>query len=170
MVLFADGFWVIKNLNDTIAVFGFLLTMFSIWLTWWLARRDIEKRLRIAQTQTVDRLAGSLLQPDVVETSRCLREAREACRGKRWERAIDRCEEAKHRIPRFRFLPGLSEEDGVALDRAADQLGLLVRQLEEITAPDKKRAELTSAKVKDLDDLIQLLAAMEGKIRANGLR
>jgi hypothetical protein len=168
-MLFADGFWDIKNLSDTIAVVGLVLTLLSIWLSWWLAKRDIEKRIRDAQQQTVDRLARSLLHPDVVETGRCLREAREACRAKRWERAVDRCEQAKHRIPAFISLPGLDEEDRAKLQRAVDQLRDLVKQLEEVLA-GKKRTDLTSTKLKDLEDLITALGTIEGKLRASGLR
>jgi uncharacterized membrane protein YccC len=168
-MLFADGFWEIKNLSDTIAVVGLVLTLLSIWLSWWWTKRDIEKRIREAQQQTVDRLVRSLLQPDVAETGRSLREAREACRAKRWERAVDRCEQAKHRIPTFISLPGLDEEDRAKLQRAVDQLRDLVKQLEEVLA-GKKRTELTSNKVKDLEDLITTLVTIEGKLRASGLR
>ena len=52
--------------------------------------------------------------------------------------------------------------------RAVDELRLLINQLEEINK--KTRTELTSAKIKDLDDLITTLAMIERKLRASGLR
>jgi hypothetical protein len=167
-MLFADGFWEIKTLNDAIAVVGLVLTLGSIWFSWWLAKRDLEKRIQIAQDQTIERLARSLLHPEVSETGRCLREAREACRAKRWERAIDRCEQAKHRIPAFHSLPGLDEDDRIKLGAAVDKLRLLVQQVEDVVA--ERRSELTPTKLRELDLLITLLVLIEGKIRASGLR
>jgi hypothetical protein len=167
-MVFADGFWEAKSLTDWLTLAGLPLALFSIWFSWWLATRDIEKRIADAQRETIGRLSAALLQPDVAEASRCLHDAREACRGRRWERAIDRCEQASHRIPRFRFLPGLDESDRERLDRAVDQLRLLIRQLEEVLSAS--RPELTGRKLRDLDDVIATLAAIEGKIRASGLR
>lgn len=80
MLLFGDNFWSLKTAIDLIAVIGLILTLFSIWLTWWLAKKDLEKRVANAQRETIDRLAAVLLQSDVTETGRCLREARELCR------------------------------------------------------------------------------------------
>ena len=142
--------------------------MGSIWLAWWLAKRDIAKRIKGAQEETISRLGSALLQSDVTETLRALQQAREASRAKRWERAIDRCEQAQHRIPRFASLPGLEEGDRAKLELAVDQLRLLTQQLEEVIAG--KRTDLTRAKSKDLDELITTLAVLEGKLRASGLR
>jgi hypothetical protein len=173
-MLFADGFWEIKTLSDTVTIVGFVVTLFSIWFSWWLAKRDIEKRIQDAQKQTVDRLVRSLLHPDVAETDKCLQEAREAYRMKRWDRAVDRCEQAKHRIPKFLSLPGLDAEDCEKLVLVIDELRLLIIQLEEVRdgkiRDGKPRTELTNAKIKDLDDLITTLATIEGKLRASGLR
>jgi hypothetical protein len=167
-MLFADGFWEIKNLSDTVTIVGFLVTLFSIWFAWWLAARDLQKRIRDGQKHAVQRLTRILLQLDLTETGRCLREAREACRANRWERAIDRCEQAKHRIPTFLRLPGIGGLDRRKLIIATDKLRLLIRQLEDIQG--KLRVNITPAKIKDLDDLITALATIEGKTRAAGLR
>lgn len=169
-MVIADGFWDIKSLVDWFTVVGGILALVSIWFSWWLATQDLNARIVAAEKQVVERVASALLHPDVTETGRCLHEAREACRSKRWERAIDRCEQASHRIPRFRYLPGLEAADGEKLDRAVDQLRLLIRQLEEVASPEKKRLELTPTKLNELDELITTLATIEGKIRASGLR
>jgi hypothetical protein len=62
-MLLAEGFWEIKNLSDTIGVVGLALTLLSIWLAWWLAKRDIEKRLIAAKKSArtaVERVATAL--------------------------------------------------------------------------------------------------------------
>lgn len=166
-MLCADGFWN-QDLVDSLSVVGFPLAVVSIWMSWWLAKRDVKERIDHAQRQTVERLTRALLQPDVSETARWLKEAREACRAKRWERAIDRCEQAQHRIPTFIALSGLDESDRGRLQLAVDQLRLLVVQLEEVAA--KKRTEVTARKLNELADLIAALGTIEGKLRASGLR
>lgn len=170
MLLFAngDGFWVIKTVSDLISIIGFVLALFSIWLAWWLAKRDIEKRIAKAQLETFARLTAIVLQGDVSETSRLLRESAELCRAKHWARAIDRLEQAMQRVPRFRQLPGLESAVLPRLDQLVDQLRLLIRQIEEVI--DGKRTGLTTNKTRELQNLTVLLATIEGKIRAEGLR
>ncbi|HXD84999.1 MAG TPA: hypothetical protein VN641_00790 [Urbifossiella sp.] len=170
MFLLGEGFWSFRNAVDWIAVVGLVLALFSIWLTWWLAKQDLEKRIRSAQRDLVERLSGMVLQNDIVEASRYLQEARELCRRSQWERALDRCEQAMHRVPRFRFLPGLHPDDLPRLDELVDKLLSLARQVGDIMQARNKRTELSPSKWKDLDEMILVVAAIEGKIRALSLR
>jgi hypothetical protein len=164
-----DGFWEVRNLNDTLAVVGFFLTLGSIWYAWWLARKDLRRRIDEARRETVSRPAAALLQSDVSETFRLLEQAREACRLKNWSRAIDRSEQAMRRIPKFRPLPGLTEDDRRRLDEAVDTLRLMVRYSELVLDPDKKPVGLSAEKTNQLDNLIDLVAGIEGRMRASGL-
>ena len=59
-MLVADGYWEIKNLSDAIAIIGLLLTVGSIWFSWYLARRDIDARIAKAQKETVERVVAAL--------------------------------------------------------------------------------------------------------------
>lgn len=72
------------------------------------------------------------------------------------------------RVPRFRQLPGLESAVLPRLDQLVDQLRLLIRQIEEVI--DGKRTGLTTNKTRELQNLTILLATIEGKIRAEGLR
>lgn len=76
---FADSFWEIKNIIDYLTLVGLVVTLFSIYFTWYLARQDLKQKIEDAQSETVDRLARILLQSEVIEALRC------ACvrRGKR---------------------------------------------------------------------------------------
>ena len=168
-MLLAAGFWQINTVSDLITIVGFVITLISIWFAWFLAKRDLEKRISDAQKQTVDRLAWNLLHPDVTESKRCMAEAKEASRAKRWDRAVDRCEQAKNRILVFQLFPGIDDEDRVKLVKAVDDLRLLINQLDEIIA-GRKRTELSDAKIKDMDEITTTLATIEGKLRASGLR
>lgn len=164
-----------KTVIDWISVIGLFLTLFAIWLSWWLAKKDLEKRITLAQRQTIERLTSIWLESDIVETGRCLREARELCRLLNWPIALDRCEQAMHRVPRFKSLPGLHADELPRLDELVDKLRLLIRQIVEIMeqTPDRTgsaKTKLTNPKLKDLDDMVALLATLEGKMRAAALR
>jgi hypothetical protein len=119
-MLIADGFWELKSFVDWLAIIGLFLSLFSIWLSWALARRDLTKRLAQAEETTISRLKRALLPPEIADAIRCVREARDACRSARWERALDKCEEAQERLTRLSQYTGLEEADGAALDRAVE--------------------------------------------------
>ena len=167
MVPFADGFWEIKNLNDTIAVFGFLLTMFSIWLTWWLAKRDLSKRIEEAERSAVDvveRIATALIQSELGEVVRCLRDARDAVRHRDWKRALLRFDDAEHYLVRVQDNPRLRETDAEFFRRATDDLTVLSRQVAALDkAPGGK--DLSAPKRDILDQLIRGCALIDSRLR-----
>ena len=45
-MVFADGFWEIKTVVDVIAIVGLVLTLLSIWLSVYFARRDAQSSQR----------------------------------------------------------------------------------------------------------------------------
>jgi len=171
LLLFAegDGFLGLKTVADWITAIGFVVGLFSIWFSWWLAKRDLKKRITEAQRETVANLTRALLQSDVIETGRCLEQAREACQTKSWSRAMDRCGLARSRIPKFRHLPGLTDEDRQKLGEAVENLNVLIRVLEQVIDPDKKSKELPQARLTELDQITILVSDIEGKLRLDAL-
>ena len=108
----ADGFWKPPNVYDALGAAGFAVGLASIWLSWYLAKRDIEKRLREAADRAagaaraeVRRIAASLLRTGVTDAVRSLELAREACNGRRWGRAIDLCQLGREQIERTLMQP-----------------------------------------------------------------
>src|ERR1700728_871853 len=95
MVL-ANGFWAIKNLIDFITVVGLILTLLSIWFSWFLARRDLEQRLSAERERTIERITLLLLRTDLSRVYWLLREARQAYQAKDFHRTLDRCEWAEY--------------------------------------------------------------------------
>ena len=67
MLLFADGdgFWTMKTVIDLIAVVGLVLTLFSIWFTWWLSKRDLSNRIAAAQDETLLRIRLVIVRTDL---------------------------------------------------------------------------------------------------------
>jgi hypothetical protein len=93
-----EGFWKAPNVFDVLGVAGFTIGVASIWMSWWLAKRDIKKRLAEATERAsaaardeVRRVARAVLHVGVAATIRSLELAREACRGKRWPRSAELC-------------------------------------------------------------------------------
>jgi hypothetical protein len=102
----AEGFWKWPpNVYDAATVLGTFLGLVSIWLSWWLARRDIKKRLAAAAEQAASvardelrQLGRVVLRAGVAEAILTLAVAREACRSKEWPRAVDLCELAREQL------------------------------------------------------------------------
>jgi hypothetical protein len=117
-MLFAEGvgFWKAPNVFDVFGVAGFLIGVASIWVTWWLAKRDIEKRLveatnraSAAAREEVRRVARAVLQSGVTATIRSLELAREVCNGKRWLRAIELVILAREQLAKVLAQPAADE-------------------------------------------------------------
>lgn len=92
----AEVFWKVPNVFDVFGVAGLVIGVASIWVSWWRAKRDIEKRLAEASEKAaaaardeVRRVANAVLSSGIAATVRSLELAREVCNGKRWLRAIE---------------------------------------------------------------------------------
>jgi hypothetical protein len=112
----AEGFWKAPSVFDVLGVAGFAIGVASIWLSWWLAKRDIEKRLAeatekaaTAAREEVRRVARAVFQSGVTATIRSLELAREVCNGKRWSRAIELCILAREQLARVLAQPAADE-------------------------------------------------------------
>jgi hypothetical protein len=112
----AEGFWKAPNVFDLISIVGLAIGLGSIWLSWWLAKRDIERRLAEAADRAsaaardeVRRVAQAVLQTGVSATIRSLDLAREACNGKRWPRGVELCNLAREQLARVLAQPAADE-------------------------------------------------------------
>jgi len=112
----ADGFWKPPNVFDVLSVAGFVVGIASIWVSWWLAKRDIEKRLTEAADRAsatardeVRRVAKAVLHSGLADTIRSLELTREACGGKQWRRAAEVCQLAREQLARVLAQPAADE-------------------------------------------------------------
>lgn len=172
-MLFANGedFWKSPSIYDVIGLAGFALGIASIWLSWWLAKRDIEKRLdeaadraSKAAREEVRRVAQALLYTSVSETMLSISLAREACRSKAWVRSGELCEVARQQLAGVLEQPAIGDEIQAELRNVAAVL------LDCVTEFRRKR-EPGTGKVSDavlygLDDSVLVLRRVEGKLKA----
>lgn len=174
-MLFADTevFWKQPNVYDVTGVAGFVLGLGSVWLSWWLARRDISKRLDEAADRAskaardeVRRVANAVIHSGVADTVRSLELAREACRGKQWPRGGELCELAREQLAWALSQPAVSADTTNELRDVTltllDCVTWLRRQ------PKRGPGEMSDEVSRGLDDSILALHRVEG--RMTGIR
>ena len=169
----AEGFWKSPNAFDVAGVLGLFVGVVSIWLTWWLARRDIEKRLNKASQaaseaarQEVRRVAHAILSTGVGDAIRSLELAREACAGKRWPRAVELCVLARQDLARSFAQPAADATLRTELEGVLGQLRVCVEHLRAM--PKTGAGETPAPVLQGLDDAILALHRAEG--RMTGIR
>jgi hypothetical protein len=172
-VLFADAerFWKPPNIYDVAGALGLVIGLVSIWLTWWLAKRDIEKRLAKtakeaaeAARQEVRRVARAVLSTGTADTIRSLELAREACRGENWQRAGELCELAKAQLARVIAHPSAER---VVQDDLQSVVSLISDSLAHCRSLDKKKttpAKTVESAMKGLDEAILKLHLIDARL------
>ncbi|MFO0806000.1 MAG: hypothetical protein U0791_23080 [Gemmataceae bacterium] len=98
-----DSFWAIRSINDLVSLVGFLLAIISIWFSWWLAKRDLEKRISHSQRVQYLRLQLVMIRADLSRIHWLLREGRQACQAADLVRGLDRCEWAQYFMGQLRI-------------------------------------------------------------------
>lgn len=113
-VVAAEPFLKVPNIVDVVSL---VLAVGSIWYAWLLARRDFRKRLdeatgraSEAAREEVRRVAQAVLNAGVADVLRSLDLAREACRGRNWDRAGELCELAQDLLARVLAQPSVGAD------------------------------------------------------------
>jgi len=169
----AEEFWKAPNVFDVMTFGGFTLGLGSIWLAWWLAKHDIEKRLAEAADRAsaaardeVRRVARAVLQTGVSATIRSLELAREVCNGKRWLRASELCILAREQLAKVLAQPAADESIQTELrDVSAGLLDCVTRLR---TKRREGAGDVPEGVLNTLDETILALHRVEG--RMTGIR
>ena len=152
----ADGFWSIRSINDVVGLSGLVLGLASIWASWWLARRDLSKKIDEAGRQSreaVRRVASALSHAAVTDAVRCFREARAAIRTRDWARAVLRLEDGQGHLLQVgtsRQLGPVEREQAV---RQVDNIRTAIGLISPMTRPNAKPV-LPAAKFAQVMELI----------------
>lgn len=172
----AEGFWKTPNVFDVFGGIGVILGVASIWVSWWLAKRDLQKRLDEAAERAsraardeVRRVAQAVLHTGVADAARFLALTREAWRAKAWPRAGELCELAREQLAGVVAQPAASAEIQVVLR------GVSVVLLECVTELRRRRepgaGKMPEEALQRLEESILALRQVEGRmtgIRAEG--
>jgi hypothetical protein len=158
-MVFAEGFWEIKNLIDVITLVGLILTLLSIWFSWFLARRDLEQRLSEERGKTIERITLLLLRTDLNRVYWLLREARQAYQAKDYTRTLDRCEWAEYFLNQLPTAEIREAQDLLSL--AEDDIRLVVKYVRAQARKTKKRDGVSEIQVDRLTTALARLARFE---------
>jgi hypothetical protein len=162
-----DGFWKIPNFFDVLGVAGFVVGVGSVWLSWYLAKRDIRKRIDEAQRAAfglVDRVTTVLVQSELSEALRCLRDTREAVRRKDWSKAMIRMDDVEHHLSRVQGNDRFTTEEADVLQRATDDLTVLSRRIGKLVSASEQKD--TSPESKNmLEKLITAIGRIDTRLR-----
>jgi hypothetical protein len=170
LIAAADGFWKTPNFYDLLGVAGFVVGVGSIWLTWYLAKRDISKRLDEAAERAagaarreISRVARTLMFAGVTDAVRTVGLVREACKDKRWPRAVDHCDTGLEQLNRLLGQPSLDEGTREELRNlivsVREVLGILRR------SPKARTGSLSDDTEQQLDLILGVLHVIEGRMR-----
>jgi hypothetical protein len=164
----AEGFWKPPNLYDTIGVVGFAVGLASIWLSWWLARRDIRSKIEVARRDAlglVDRVTTILIQTQLAESLRCLRDVRDAIRRKDWARAMIRRDDVEYHLLGVAKNNRFTNEEANLLQQVMDDLAVLGRRVGKVgEAPARKGISAESKEM--LEGLITAVGRIEARLRS----
>ena len=171
MPFLAEKFWKPVDQSDALAIAGLVLGVGSIWLSWWLARRDIKKRIADAQRESLvllDRVRLALIQAELGEVVRCLREFRQAVRMKGWSAALVRLDDAEHHLVRVQQSQKMTAEESAVLRRVATELPVLAAAIRRLIAGPSDK-DLSQPKMDLIYELIASVAEIDTRLRDHQL-
>jgi hypothetical protein len=169
----AEGFWKPPNVYDIVGLAGFVVGIGSIWLAWWLAKRDIRNRIDEAADRAsraardeVRRVIRAIVQTGLTDLIRSLELARVACGGRQWVRGLDLCLLAAGQLARFRGQAALERATSAELAGVTARVEAVVEALRR--QPRVGAGSLPADAAHGLDEAIAVLHEIDG--RAAGIQ
>lgn len=166
----AEGFWKTPTFFDVLGVAGFVVGVGSIWLSWYLAKHDIQMRLdeaagRAAEAARTEirRVARTLMFAGVTDAARTVGLVREACRNKRWPRASDHCDAGLDQLNRLLGQPSLDEGTKGELRDLGGRLREVLSSLRQL--PRAGAGTMPGETEHQLDSILGVLHTIEGRMR-----
>ena len=156
----------LSTYGDLASVVGLILTLVGFAFTLWKiiqTRRATEEAIRIAKG-AIAQVSTRLFSNQIADGIRLSSELRNTCRMRQWERAIDRCEQLRRLLASVVEDSNIRPDEGDDISVAIDDLGLILRRLEEITRGG--RATSLSPNMREaLDTLTITLERLDGRLK-----
>ncbi|WP_088254331.1 hypothetical protein [Fimbriiglobus ruber] len=166
----ADAFWKSPNVYDVATAAGFVLGLVSIWLSWWLAKRDIEKRLKesadravAAARDEVRQIAQTLLFAGVSDAAQFFKLAQEANRAKQWQRSIDLCQLGSEHLSRLIGHQAITDDMRLEFRRYADDIKIVIAKLRDLSP---RKGTLPPEVADALENTLRMLNTIDGRLRS----
>jgi hypothetical protein len=163
-MLFADEiFWKPPNVYDTVGVGGLVLAVVSIWFSWWLAKRDIEKRLSQTRKELLLEVQRRWAMDQLADARHSAELAREAISGRSWKRSGVYCDMGLRCVNGLISSGGLTTEAVLVLRKLSDNLDRVEKGLRPLT---EKKGTLPDDVMHSLNVVIRELREVEGRFRS----
>lgn len=159
---------------DSISVAGNLASIFGLLVSFFafLKARGAKKAAEEARneaSEVVNRIVSRLIASDVKTALECSKGLQEACRGRNWPRALERCQEIRERLSALRQSGVIDSKDGLRASQYSDDLHVIQSTIESIRA-ERKALDLTGDRRNQIDKIVNFLAGIEARLRVQDLR
>ena len=152
--------------GDLASIVGLILTLAGFAFTLWKikqTRKAAEEATQMAKG-AIAQVSTRLFSNQIADGVRLVSELRNTCRMGQWERAIDRCEQLRLLLASVVEDSNIGLEEGDYIPEAIDDLGLILRRLEEITRGGRATS-LSSNMREALDTLTITLGRLDGRLK-----
>lgn len=152
--------------GDVASIVGLLLTLIGFTFTLWRikqTRSAAEEANRIAK-KAVAQVSIRLSSNRIADGVRLASELADTCRREQWERAIDRCDQLSLLLASVVEDSNIRQSESDYFAEAIDDLGLILRDLEEI-ARGGSFTSLPSNMREALYDLSIVLGRLDGRLK-----
>jgi hypothetical protein len=137
-----------------ITIIGFTATIISVF------------KIRKATREAVSKIGLQLLVVETAVLLRLITEARDASREGLWQRAIDRCQQARLIAVPLAHNPHLRAPEPANLRRVASDLEIVVRYIERERLPaGSPPSNLPEPKRRALDGMVALVGDIQGRLQ-----
>jgi hypothetical protein len=145
--------------GNVASVIGLILTVVGFCVTFWNFRRVN----RVIQ-DTIERISVRLLERDVADALRLVKEAKQACNDSNWPHAAVRCEDARECLARYSHHRRVSPDERERIQDAVGHLRLIAQYVGRIGSAENQPRDLSRDKRRQLDLIIELLNSMQGRL------
>ena len=156
----------LSTYGDLASIGGLILTLVGFAFTLWKivqTRRATEEAIRIAKG-AIAQVSTRLFANQIADGIRLASDLKNTYRMGQWERAIDRCEQLRRLLASVVEDSNIRPDEGDYISVAIDDLGLILRRLEEITRGGRE-SSLSPKMRSALDTLTIRLGRLDGRLK-----
>jgi hypothetical protein len=143
-----------------VSLVGFLVTILGVRK----AERSAEDARRAAR-EVVLKIKSHYLSNEIERSIRLFREVDKACRGRAWDEAVDRSDEARTRLAQFLNDERFADDERTMIRLAVDFLGAFLLHVQRVSLASPPK-NISIPKAKQLHEIITGLSQIQGRLQS----